>query len=62
MEKTEKMTVRRIRRILFENNFYAVVGADEMTNKEARDFLFEKQNQGEILNVITKEDHLLIYN
>jgi hypothetical protein len=33
-----KLTVREIREILFETEKYTVIGEDEMTNKESRDF------------------------
>lgn len=58
--KTQK-TVSEIRRILSETEMYAVIGADEMTNKESRDFLFAKKNQDELLNVINMGSHLLIW-
>jgi hypothetical protein len=32
-----------------------------MTNKESRDFLYAKEDQDEILNVIENKDHLLIW-
>jgi hypothetical protein len=34
-----QMTIREIRKVLFETEKYTVIGADEMTNKESRDFL-----------------------
>jgi len=58
---TTKLTVREIRRILFETDKYTVIGADEMTNKESRDFLFAKDDQEEIFNVIDNDTHLLIW-
>ncbi len=59
MEK--QMTIREIRRVLFETEKYTVIGADEMTNKESRDFLYSKDNQDEIMNVIENSTHLLIW-
>jgi hypothetical protein len=56
------MTIREIRAILFETNKYAVIGSEEMTNKESRDFLYEKDNQDEVMNVIDNNTHLLIWN
>jgi hypothetical protein len=56
-----KTTVREIRRILFETNKYTVIGSDEMTNKESRDFLYAKENQYEVFNVIDNGTHLLIF-
>lgn len=58
--KTE-LTVREIRRILFEIEKYTVIGEDEMTNKESRDFLYSKVNQEEVFNVIDNDTHLLIW-
>lgn len=55
------MTVRQIRRLLFETEKFTVIGADEMTNKESRDFLYSKEDQDETLNVIDNGDHLLIW-
>jgi len=58
---TSKLTVREIRRILFETEKYTVIGEDEMTNKESRDFLYSKENQEEVFNVIDNDTHLLIW-
>ena len=58
--KTE-LTVRKIREILFETGKYTVIGEDEMTNKESRDFLYSKVNQEEVFNVIDNDTHLLIW-
>ena len=56
-----KLTVREIREILFETEKYTVIGEDEMTNKESRDFLYSKVNQEEVFNVIDNDTHLLIW-
>lgn len=55
------MTIREIRKVLFETDKYTVIGSDEMTNKESRDFLYGKENQDEVMNVIDNESHLLIW-
>ena len=55
------MTIREIRRVLFDTNLFAVIGPDEMTNKEARDYLYAKTDQEKVLNVIKKNDCLLIW-
>ena len=55
------MTISEIRRILFETEKYTVIGSDEMTNKESRDFLYANDNQDEIVNVIDNNSHLLIW-
>jgi hypothetical protein len=56
-----KKTVREIRTILFETEKYTVIGTEELTNKESRDFLYQKDNQDEIMNVIDNGSHLLIW-
>jgi hypothetical protein len=55
------LTIREIRQELFRNNKYTVIGSEEMTNKESRDFLYSKENQNEKMNVIDNESHLLIW-
>ena len=57
---TSKLTIREIRAILFKTEKYTVIGSEEMTNKESRDYLYSKQNQDECLNVIDNDSHLLI--
>jgi hypothetical protein len=57
----KKLTVRQIRRILFETEKYTVIGSEEMTNKESRDFLYEIDNQEQFMNVIDNNTHLLIW-
>lgn len=57
-----QMTIREIRRVLFETEKYTVIGADEMTNKESRDFLYAKKNHDQVMNVIDNDSHLLIWN
>ena len=59
--ETLKLTVREVRRILFETDKYAVIGDQEMTNKESRDFLYSKDDQEMVLNVIDNKTHLLIW-
>ena len=59
---TKQMTVREIRRLLFETDKYTVIGEDEMTNKESRDFLYAIDDQDKNYNVIDEGSHLLIWN
>ena len=61
MKLTIRMTIREIRKILFDTEKYCVIGSDEMTNKESRDFLYLKNNQEDVLNVIDNDTHLLIW-
>jgi hypothetical protein len=58
----KQMTVREITRLLFETDKYTVIGEDEMTNKESRDFLYAIDNQDKTYNVIDEGSHLLIWN
>ena len=58
---TTTLTIREIRQELFTNDKYTVIGSEEMTNKESRDFLYNKENQDEKMNVIDNESHLLIW-
>lgn len=60
MEK--QMTVREIRRVLFETEYYTVIGQHEMTNKESRDFLYAIEDQDLVLNIIDDDSHLLIWS
>ncbi len=56
-----KLSIRQIRKMLFDSNKYAVIGAYEMTNKEARDFLYNIEDQDMTFNVIEENTHFLIY-
>ncbi len=58
---TTQMTIRQIRQELFSTEKYTVIGSEEMTNKESRDSLYEKENQDEKMNVIDNDTHLLIW-
>ena len=58
---TTQMTIRQIRQELFSSEKYTVIGSEEMSNKESRDFLYEKVNQDEQMNVIDNGTHLLIW-
>lgn len=59
--KTIKMTIREIRKQLFSTEKYTVIGSREMTNKESRDFLYNKRNQEIKMNVMDNGSHLLIW-
>jgi hypothetical protein len=60
LNEPENMTVAQVRRLLFDSNKYAVIGENEMTNGEARAYLYEMPNQEEILSVIDMGDHVLV--
>lgn len=56
-----RLTATEIRKILFFNeDLYAVIGEQEMTNSEARRYLFDMSSDVEF-NVIDNGTHLLIY-
>jgi hypothetical protein len=57
-----QMTIREIRKWLFETDKYAVIGMDEMSNQEARNFLYKIPNQLQKFNVIDNKTHLLIWS
>ena len=54
-------TIRQIRYTLFQSEKYAVIGADEMTNKDARDFLYAKDDQDAVMNIADNGTHFLIW-
>jgi Trm5-related predicted tRNA methylase len=56
-----KMTIREIRKFLFDNDVYTVMIWEEMNNKQSRDFLYQQTNQDLLMNVIINKTHLLIY-
>jgi hypothetical protein len=60
MEK-KRMTVREIRKILFDTDFFAAIGTQLMTNKDARDYLYAKTDQEQVLKVIQRDDYLVIW-
>jgi hypothetical protein len=60
MEAT-KMTIREIRKVLFDTNKYTVIGSNELSNKESRDYLYAKDDQEQTMNVIDNKTHLLIW-
>ena len=57
-----KMTIREIRKILFDADKSAIINGDEMSNKESRDFLYAQDNQDDLMNVVDFGDKLFIYN
>ena len=61
MEKTQRLTVREIRKVLFDTGFFAFIGNRLMSNKGARDYLYAKIDQEQVLNVIQKNVYLVIW-
>ena len=58
----QQMTIREIRKHLFDNDVYTVIGWEQMTNKQSRDLLYQQTNQDLQMNVIIYKTHLLISN
>jgi hypothetical protein len=56
-----KLTATKIRQMLFNNkDLYAVIGTEEMTNSDARRYMFDLDYDIEF-NVVENGTHLLIY-
>lgn len=47
------LTISEIRRILFETGNTVEINSVEMTNKQARDFFYNFDNQDKLLKVLT---------
>jgi uncharacterized protein with PhoU and TrkA domain len=61
-KNTNVTTVKELRTLFFDNdNFYAVLFADELTNKEVRRELYEMENQDEKLNYQINDKCVLIW-
>jgi len=56
-----RLTVREIRKILFDTDYYTVIGSVERSNKESRDYFYWLDDQDEIFNVINNGKYLLIW-
>jgi hypothetical protein len=56
-----KLTIREIRRMLFETEKYTVIVSEEMSNKESRVFLYAIEDQDATMNVIDNGTHLLVW-
>ena len=54
------MTIREIRKVLFDTDKKTVYKNTVMDNKESRDYFYVKDNQDEVLKVIENNTHLLI--
>ena len=49
------MTVREIRKELFDTNYAVTVNTVDMTNKQARDFFYMFDNQDKVLKIVKYE-------
>ncbi len=56
------LTAREIRKRLFDCNKHAVIGTEEMTNSEARLWLYNLDDQDQTFGVIECDTHFLIYS
>lgn len=54
------LTISEIRRILFETENTVEINSVEMTNKQARDFFYNFDNQDKLLKVLTDENVMWI--
>ena len=61
MGYTQGLTVREIRKILFDTDMLASINEQNMSNKDARDYLYAKNDQEQVLMVIEHNDCLLIW-
>jgi hypothetical protein len=58
----KKKTALQIRNLLRITNKYAVIGENEMRNKDAREYLYNTQDDDKIYNVIDNGSHFLIWD
>jgi hypothetical protein len=61
MGYTQGLTVREIRKILFDTDMLASINEQGMSNKDARDYLYAKTDQEQVLITFEKNDCLLIW-
>jgi hypothetical protein len=54
------MTIREIRKELFDNGYVVIINSVEFTNKQARDFFYMFDNQDKVLKVIKLDNSDLI--
>lgn len=57
----KQITIREAREILYYSNKYAVIGADEYTNEDARRFLFDIENQDAYVNMLDMGDYICFW-
>ena len=54
------LTVRQIRKTLFDTDKSTVIDSTERNNKESRDFLYAEKDQEKILMVMDFGTHLIL--
>ena len=54
------LTIREIRRVLFETENTVIINTVELTNKQARDFFYSFDNQDKLLKVLTDDTVMCI--
>ena len=59
---TSKKTTLQIRNLLRITKKYAVIGANEFRNKDAREYLHGMYDDDTIFNIIDNGTHFLIWN
>ncbi len=57
----KSLTIREIRALLFNTDQYTLIDNEQMSNKESRDFLYNKDDQDKKMNVLDNTTHLLIW-
>ena len=57
----KSLTIREIRALLFDTDQYTLIDNEQMSNKESRDFLYNKDDQDKKMNVLDNTTHLLIW-
>jgi len=58
----KSLTIREIRALLFDTDQYTLIDNEQMSNKESRDFLYNKDDQDKKMNVLDNTTHLLIWS
>lgn len=61
MRTKVEMTIREVRKVLFDTNHFAIVNIEEMTNKEARDYFYGFDNQDMVVNVFVNEKCIAVW-
>jgi len=58
----KSLTIREIRALLFDTDQCTLIDNEQMSNKESRDFLYNKDDQDKKMNVLDNTTHLLIWS
>jgi hypothetical protein len=52
----KQMTIREVRKVLFDTDMFAIINTEEMTNKQARDFFYGFDNQEKLVNTFINDN------